>query len=145
LNASTARPHEVTAAELADWDHRAVRSPGGHVYQSTVWAEQRARLGWQPLYVMVDGDHPALVLTRSFPIVGGSSAYIPRGPIVAPADIGDGGEAAIASLPSRIGSSSVAWPSSRPTPRSRPTLPTGPVCVEPASTRYRRYSLRATG
>jgi lipid II:glycine glycyltransferase (peptidoglycan interpeptide bridge formation enzyme) len=94
LNASTARPHEVTAAELADWDHRAVRSPGGHVYQSTVWAEQRARLGWQPLYVMVDGDHPALVLTRSFPIVGGSSAYIPRGPIVAPADIGDGGEAA---------------------------------------------------
>ena len=88
------RPREATEQELADWDHRAVRSPGGHVYQSTVWAAQRGRLGWQPRFVMLDDEHPALVLLRSFPIVGGSSAYVPRGPTVDAGDIRDGGEAA---------------------------------------------------
>jgi lipid II:glycine glycyltransferase (peptidoglycan interpeptide bridge formation enzyme) len=87
-------PREATPAELVDWDHRAVRSAGGHVYQSTVWADQRSRLGWTPLYVLLDPDHPALVLTRPFPIVGGASAYVPRGPVVDPRDPVDGGEAA---------------------------------------------------
>ena len=94
MSASTSQPREATPAELADWDHRAVRSPGGHVYQSTVWGEQRQRLGWTPLYVLIDDDHPALVLTRPFPVIGGSSAYVPRGPIVDPNDPNDGGEAA---------------------------------------------------
>lgn len=94
MSGTTVAPREATATELADWDHRAVRSPGGHVYQSTVWAGQRARLGWTPLYVLVDADHPALVLTRPFPVIGGSSAYVPRGPIVDPNDPNDGGEAA---------------------------------------------------
>jgi len=88
------RPREATEQELADWDHRAVRSPGGHVYQSTVWAAQRGRLGWQPRFVMLDDEHPALVLLRSFPIVGGSSAYVPRGPIVDGGDVRDGGQVA---------------------------------------------------
>ena len=88
------RPREATEQELADWDHRAVRSPGGHVYQSTVWAAQRTRLGWQPRFVMLDDEHPALVLLRSFPIVGGSSAYLPRGPIVDGGDVRDGGQVA---------------------------------------------------
>ena len=88
------RPREATEQELADWDHRAVRSPGGHVYQSTVWAAQRTRLGWQPRFVMLDDEHPALVLLRSFPIVGGSSAYVPRGPIVDGGDVRDGGQVA---------------------------------------------------
>jgi lipid II:glycine glycyltransferase (peptidoglycan interpeptide bridge formation enzyme) len=87
-------PREATEQELADWDHRAVRSPGGHVYQSTVWAAQRRRLGWQPRFVMLDDEHPALVLLRAFPIVGGSSAYVPRGPIVDAGDVRDGREAA---------------------------------------------------
>ena len=88
------RPREATEQELADWDHRAVRSPGGHVYQSSVWAAQRRRLGWQPRFVMLDDEHPALVLLRSFPIVGGSSAYVPRGPIVDGGDVRDGGQVA---------------------------------------------------
>ncbi|MFL5685370.1 MAG: lipid II:glycine glycyltransferase FemX [Chloroflexota bacterium] len=88
------RPRDATDAEIADWDDRVVRSPGGHVYQSTVWAAQRARLGWQPRFVMLDDDHRALVLLRSFPIVGGSSAYVPRGPIVDPHHVSDGGDAA---------------------------------------------------
>lgn len=98
MSPSATQPREATADELADWDHRAVGSPGGHVYQSTVWAEQRARLGWRPLFVMLDDDHPALVLTRAFPLVGGASAYVPRGPIVDPTDRADGGEAAAGRL-----------------------------------------------
>jgi len=94
LTATATRPREATPDELADWDHRTVRSPGGHVYQSTVWAAQRAKLGWQPRFVMLDDEHPALALLRPFPIVGGWSAYVPRGPIVDAADAHDGGEAA---------------------------------------------------
>jgi lipid II:glycine glycyltransferase (peptidoglycan interpeptide bridge formation enzyme) len=81
-------PREATAAERADWDRLTVRPPGGHVYQSTVWADQRARLGWLPLHVLIDAEHPALILLRSFRVVGGSSAYVPRGPIVDSHDAG---------------------------------------------------------
>lgn len=35
---------------------------------------------------MLDEDHAALVLERPFPIVGGSSAYVPRGPVAGPGD-----------------------------------------------------------
>jgi len=81
-------PREATWAERADWDQRTVQAPGGHVYQSSVWAAQRARLGWRPLHVQLDGDHAALVLLRPFPLIGGTGAYVPRGPVV---DAGDAG------------------------------------------------------
>lgn len=84
MTSGTPRPREATGAELADWDQRTVQAPGGHVYQSRAWAEQRARLGWRPLHVMLDDDHAALVLERPFPIVGGASAYVPRGPVADP-------------------------------------------------------------
>lgn len=77
---------EASPAELADWDRLTVDSPGGHVYQSRAWGEQRARLGWRPLHVMLDDDHAALVLLRAFPWIGGASAYIPRGPVADPGD-----------------------------------------------------------
>ncbi len=92
------RPREATEAELADWDRRTVHVPGGHVYQSRTWAAQRARLGWQPLHVMLADDHGALVLVRSFPWVGGASAYIPRGPIADPGESGDAAAARVATL-----------------------------------------------
>ena len=81
-------PREATPAELAAWDHRTVHAPGGHVYQSIAWAHQRQRLGWRPIHVMIDPDHPALVLTRPFPWIGGSSAYVPRGPVADPGESG---------------------------------------------------------
>ncbi len=77
-------PREATDAELAAWDRRTVHAPGGHVYQSRTWADQRRRLGWRPLHVVLGPEHGALVLLRSFPLIGGASAYAPRGPIVAP-------------------------------------------------------------
>ena len=83
---------------MADWDHRAVRAPGGHVYQSTVWAAQRARLGWRPEHVVLDSDHVALALLRPFPVVGGASAYVPRGPVVAPDDGGGAAASRVADL-----------------------------------------------
>jgi len=66
--------------ELADWDARSVEAPGGHVYQSRAWAAHRERSGWQPRFLVDDGGGRALALTRRWPMVGGGSAYIPRGP-----------------------------------------------------------------
>ena len=91
-------PREATDAELADWDARTVHVPGGHVYQSRAWAEQRTRLGWQPRHLVLHGDHGALVLLRPFPWIGGASAYVPRGPVVAPGEDPAAAAARVASV-----------------------------------------------
>jgi lipid II:glycine glycyltransferase (peptidoglycan interpeptide bridge formation enzyme) len=104
-------PREASAAELAGWDRLVVEAPGGHVYQSRGWAKERAKLGWRPLHVMLDAEHGALVLLRPFPIVGGASAYVPRGPVVDAANPLDGGEAAagrVATLADWLGRRGVA-------------------------------------
>ncbi len=75
--------HEATDAELADWDARTVRAPGGHVYQSRAWAEHRQKSGWRPRYLVFDDEFAVLALTRRWPWIGGGSAYLPRGPIAA--------------------------------------------------------------
>jgi lipid II:glycine glycyltransferase (peptidoglycan interpeptide bridge formation enzyme) len=77
----TVRP--ATPDEIADWDERTVDPPGGHVYQSRAWAEHRAASGWTPHHLVVDDTFGVLALSRPWPIVGGGSAYIPRGPISA--------------------------------------------------------------
>jgi lipid II:glycine glycyltransferase (peptidoglycan interpeptide bridge formation enzyme) len=74
----------ATPAELADWDERAVDGPGGHVLQSLAWAAHREATGWTADRLVFDDGFRLLALRRTWPIVGGSSAYIPRGPI--PAD-----------------------------------------------------------
>ena len=66
--------------ELEDWDARTVEAPGGHVYQSRAWAAHRERSGWRPRFLIDDAGGRALALTRRWPLVGGGSAYIPRGP-----------------------------------------------------------------
>jgi lipid II:glycine glycyltransferase (peptidoglycan interpeptide bridge formation enzyme) len=72
----------ATAAELADWDERTVDTPGGHVYQSRAWAEHRVAAGWEADHLVFEEDgYSALVLRRPWPVVGGWSAYVPRGPI----------------------------------------------------------------
>ncbi|HEX2469271.1 MAG TPA: GNAT family N-acetyltransferase [Candidatus Limnocylindrales bacterium] len=101
-------PHEATWAERAEWDQLTVRSPGGHVYQSTAWAEQRARLGWRPLYVLLEPDQAALVLLRAFPVIGGASAYVPRGPVVAPGDDPEAAASRVATLTDWLSSRGVA-------------------------------------
>jgi len=76
LNVLDARPNE-----LADWDARTVETPGGHVYQSRAWAEHRRRSGWTPRFLVAEDGGRVLGLTRPWPMIGGGSAYLPRGPV----------------------------------------------------------------
>jgi lipid II:glycine glycyltransferase (peptidoglycan interpeptide bridge formation enzyme) len=77
---------QVADEPTPDWNTLAVERPGGHVYQGVEWAEHRRRSGWRPFFLSI-GDRRVLALTRPWPLVGGSSAYVPRGP----APEGDGG------------------------------------------------------
>jgi len=81
LNLRDARPEE-----LADWDARVVDAPGGHVYQSLAWAEHRRASGWRPRFLVAQDGGRALALSRGWPVVGGGSAYVPRGPVPMGAD-----------------------------------------------------------
>ena len=63
-----------------DWDARVVDRPGGHVYQSRAWAEHRLSSGWRPVFLS-SAASAVLALTRPWPILGGGSAYLPRGPV----------------------------------------------------------------
>jgi len=72
-------PAELLAEPTADWDELAVHRAGGHVLQSRAWAEHRRARGWTPRFA-VAGELRVLALTRAWPVVGGGSAYLPRGP-----------------------------------------------------------------
>jgi lipid II:glycine glycyltransferase (peptidoglycan interpeptide bridge formation enzyme) len=77
---------EAGPDELADWDAGTVDEPGGHVYQSLAWAEHRRASGWRPRFLVGDHGEGTLALTRAWPILGGGSAYVPRGPVPIGAD-----------------------------------------------------------
>jgi GNAT acetyltransferase-like protein len=72
-------PATVATAPSADWDELAVDRRGGHVYQSRAWAEHRGAGGWRPMFVSTGGLR-ILALTRPWLLLGGASAYVPRGP-----------------------------------------------------------------
>jgi lipid II:glycine glycyltransferase (peptidoglycan interpeptide bridge formation enzyme) len=74
---------EALPEELEDWDAWAVDRPGGDVHQSRAWAEYRSRWGWRPRYLVFDDGFRLLSLERPWPLLGGSSAYLSRGPISA--------------------------------------------------------------
>ena len=76
---------DATDDEMSEWDARTVDTPGGHVYQSRAWAEVRRASGWSPRFLVDDGGM-TLALTRPWPVVGGGSAYIPRGPVPMPGE-----------------------------------------------------------
>jgi hypothetical protein len=73
---------ELGPDELDGWDAAAVDVRGGHVFQSRAWAAHRGAGEWSTRY-LVAGDVRALVLGRRWPLVGGGSAYVPRGPVAA--------------------------------------------------------------
>ena len=73
---------DATQEELVDWDAWTVETVGGHVYQSRAWAEHRRASGWTPRFFVGDDGGRTLALTRRWPVVGGGSAYLPRGPVV---------------------------------------------------------------
>jgi lipid II:glycine glycyltransferase (peptidoglycan interpeptide bridge formation enzyme) len=73
----------TTPGERTDWTRRAVEAPGGHVYQSLAWAEHRRASGWRARFLRFEDGFAVLALERPWPYIGGSSAYLPRGPIAA--------------------------------------------------------------
>jgi lipid II:glycine glycyltransferase (peptidoglycan interpeptide bridge formation enzyme) len=75
-----AQPVLIEANAPADWDDRVVDRPGGHVLQSRAWAEHWRASGWRPLFLSSD-DQRMLALVRDWPLIGGGSAYLPRGPV----------------------------------------------------------------
>ena len=82
MSVRDARPEE-----LVDWDVHTVEAPGGHVYQSHAWAEHRRATGWAPRFLVSHDGGRALALTRRWPLTGGGSAYLPRGPVPMGADV----------------------------------------------------------
>ena len=79
----TGAAREATPAELAGWDALTVDVPGGQVFQSRAWAGHRASSGWRAHHLVCDDGRGVLALERPWPIVGGSRAYLPRGPVAA--------------------------------------------------------------
>jgi lipid II:glycine glycyltransferase (peptidoglycan interpeptide bridge formation enzyme) len=71
---------DATPDELNDWDEQTVEAPGGHVYQSRAWAEIRRESGWRPRFLVAEDGGRVLALSRSWPVIGGGSSYLPRGP-----------------------------------------------------------------
>ncbi len=71
---------ELAGAELDAWDAAAVDAPGGHVFQSRAWAAHRAAQGWQPRFLAAR-EVRVMALVRPWPVVGGGSGYVPRGPV----------------------------------------------------------------
>jgi lipid II:glycine glycyltransferase (peptidoglycan interpeptide bridge formation enzyme) len=72
---------EATSAELERWDATAVDGPGGHVLQSRAWAAHRQATGWTPHHLVTADGMFVLAVSRSWPFIGGGSAYLPRGPV----------------------------------------------------------------
>jgi len=72
---------EATPSEIETWDSLTVEPAGGNVLQSRPWAQHRARTGWQPRFLIGSDGSAVLALLRPWPLVGGASAYISRGPI----------------------------------------------------------------
>jgi hypothetical protein len=75
--------HEATAEELEGWDARTVDVAGGDVYQSLTWGRYRERHGWHPRFLVFDDGFRLLSLERPWPLIGGSGAYLSRGPVAA--------------------------------------------------------------
>ena len=79
---------DVTEATI--WDEAVVRHPFGHPLQCWGWGEVKRAGGWRACRLAVfDGDEfraGTQVLARPFPGVPLAMLYVPRGPVVAPAD-----------------------------------------------------------
>ncbi len=73
--------HEATAEELLGWDGRTVVRRRGNVYQSRAWAAHLARSGWRSRFLVFEDGFGVLSLERPWPVIGGSSSYVMRGPI----------------------------------------------------------------
>ena len=76
---------------MARWDELVALADEPHLLQTAGWATIKAAAGWEcRRYLLCEGDHTvglAQVLVRRLPL-GLTLAYVPRGPLVAPASLG---------------------------------------------------------
>ncbi len=76
--------------DAATWDSLVAGHPFGHPLQCWGWGQVKAATGWQAdRLALYDGETfrgGAQVLTRSFPGLPLTMTYVPRGPVVEPAD-----------------------------------------------------------
>jgi hypothetical protein len=63
-----------------DWDERAVKAPGGHVMQSSTWADYRGNGAERYHFLTLDDDSVALATIRNSRGLPGSEASVRRGP-----------------------------------------------------------------
>lgn len=80
--------HLSTDTSDTKWDTFVAGSPHGHLLQSSLWSQFKAEAGWQTVRVVGENQSRiacgAQMLLRSTP--GGTAAYVPRGPVIAPDD-----------------------------------------------------------
>ena len=70
----------ATEDEISQWDARIASLPGGSIFSTKTYAEQKQHGGYTPLFLMVD-DLPVTVLQKYvFPL--GYWWYLPKGPNV---------------------------------------------------------------
>jgi len=77
---STVRIVSDEASAPAGWDERAVAVPGGHVMQSSTWAEHRQGGPERAHFLTFDDDTVAVATLRSSAGLPGSEASVRRGP-----------------------------------------------------------------
>jgi lipid II:glycine glycyltransferase (peptidoglycan interpeptide bridge formation enzyme) len=82
------RAREATEAEVARWDELVVATGRPHLLQTAGWAALKASAGWRPLRLVLGDGAVAQVLLRPLPL-GLTLAYLPRGPLVADAELVD--------------------------------------------------------
>jgi len=72
--------------DAAAWNAFVRAAPGGHVLQTTTWAQLKSRFGWEAGYALVEGEGGiqagAQVLFRALPLGLGRVAYVPKGPLL---------------------------------------------------------------
>lgn len=87
MSAITMHAHIVTDFSPETWNDFVQRSPAGHLLQTWTWGDFKACFGWRPLRLAVtEGDQivaAAQVLFRPLPFRYLTTAYIPKGPIIA--------------------------------------------------------------
>ncbi len=83
-------PLRTIAPGPAEWDTFLAARPDAHILQTSAWGELKSRFGWSAERIaLARGEHivaGALVLFRRLPLRLGALAYIPKGPILDPAD-----------------------------------------------------------
>ena len=80
----------IVNPSASDWDVFLASQPHAHILQTSAWGELKSRFGWSAERIAaLRGDRivaGALVLFRRLPLRLGTLAYVPKGPIVIPAD-----------------------------------------------------------